>query len=678
MGRDLDNLCVNTIRFLAADAVEKAKSGHPGTPMGAAGLAYALWDRHLKHNPQDPKWLDRDRFVLSAGHASMLLYSLLYLYGYGLSLDDLRDFRQAGSRTPGHPEYGLTPGVEATTGPLGQGFANGVGMAIAERWLAHKFNRPGHEIIDHYTYALVSDGDLQEGVGAEAASLAGTLKLGKLIYLYDSNDVQQDGPTISFRENVAQRFLAYGWRVTGPHDGMDIESVSLAIEDAREQPDRPHLIICKTIIGYGSPHKAGTNAAHGEPLGENEVKLTKERLGWPYLEPFKVPEAVLQHCRQALERGKARQNQWQRKMEAYAVVFPEETAQLKLQLEGRLAKDWEEGLAEILANSKPNLSTREASGLILNQLASKVPSLIGGAADLAGSTRTILKDAGNFSADDHSGRNVRYGLREHAMGAITNGLALHGGFIPFAATFLIFSDYMRPAVRLAAIMKLRVIYIFTHDSIGLGEDGPTHQPVEQIMGLREMPSLIVIRPADRAETLEAWKAALRRSGGPTALILTRQNVPDLDRTKLADASGLQRGGYVLWQSSGSPQALLIATGSEVHLALEAGRMMQEKGVESRVVSLPSWELFDAQPAEYRDSVLPPDLKVRVSIEAGSPSGWEHYTGLYGARIGVTKFGISAPGEKVFQYFQITAQNVAGEVLKLLAGGSHEKESSPGG
>jgi transketolase len=664
----LDELCIQTIRFLAVDAVEKAKSGHPGMPMGAAGLAYTLWDRHLKHNPADPQWIDRDRFVLSAGHASMLLYALLYLTGYGLTLEDIKSFRQWGSLTPGHPEFGLTPGVEATTGPLGQGFANGVGMAIAERWLAARFNRPGYEIFNHHTYALVSDGDLQEGVASEAASLAGTLKLGKIIYLYDSNDVQQDGPVVSFRENVIGRFQAYGWNVIGPINGMEVAAVDSAIRQARSNQERPNLIICKTVIGFGSPHKAGTNAAHGEPLGEEEVRLTREKSGWEYSEPFKVPEEALEHFRKAIDRGQRRQSQWQEMLRNYAKEYPREARQMKDEQEGVLPEDWGEGLESVLSDFRGSASTRDVSGAILRFVAGRIPCLMGGAADLAGSTRAYLKGYDDFMPDSYEGRNIRYGLREHAMGSISNGLALHGGVIPFAATFLIFSDYMRPAIRLAALMKLKVIYIFSHDSIGLGEDGPTHQPVEQLNSLRMIPDLLVVRPADVAETLEAWKIALERREGPTALILTRQKVAVLDRSVLSPASGVRRGGYILWESGENPRVILIGTGSEVQVALEAGRRLQEKGLAVRVVSLPSWSLFDAQPVEYRDQVLPPQITARVAVEAGTPVGWERYTGLQGAVIGISQFGHSAPGGIVLEKMGITPQRVVQEALKLIQPG----------
>ncbi len=665
----INELCINTIRFLAVDAVQKANSGHPGAPMGAAPMAYVLWDRFLKHNPNDPKWPDRDRFILSAGHASAMLYALLHLTGYDLSLDEIKQFRQWGSKTPGHPEYGLVPGVEVTTGPLGQGFANGVGMAIAERWLAQHYNRPGYEIINHYTYAIVSDGDLMEGVSSEAASLAGTLHLGKLIYLYDDNDISIEGNTdITFTENVSQRFQAYGWHVTGPIDGMDIASVDSAIRMAQQESGRPSLIICKTIIGYGSPNKAGTGSAHGEPLGEEEVRLTKENLGWLYEEPFTIPPEVLAHLRQAQERGKRQQQEWEAKMKAYRQAYPHEARQLEEDLRGDLPEGWDHDLADLFKAEDKPIATRTASGRVMNAIAPKVHSLMGGAGDLAPSTRTILKDKGDYGADDYGGHNIHFGVREHAMGAIANGMALHGGIIPYTATFLIFYDYMRPPVRLAALMGLRVIYIFTHDSVGMGEDGPTHQPIEQLVGLRAVPKLVTIRPADATETVEAWKVALERRHGPTALILSRQNLPVLDRTPLAPASGLRHGGYILREASSSPAVILIGTGSEVHIALEAGKLLQDKGVAARVVSLPSWELFDAQPVNYRNMVLPPNIRARISIEAAMPLGWERYVGLDGIAIGLSRFGVSAPGKVIYDKLGLTAQHMVDEALKLLQGG----------
>jgi len=664
-----DDLCINTLRFLAVDAVQKANSGHPGAPMGAATMAYVLWDRFLKHNPTDPEWPDRDRFVLSCGHASAMLYSLLHLTGYDLSLEEIKQFRQWGSKTPGHPEYGLAPGVETTTGPLGQGFANGVGMAIAERWLAANYNKPGHEIINHYTYALVSDGDLMEGVSSEAASLAGTLRLGKLIYLYDDNDISIEGSTdITFTEDVSQRFQAYGWHVVGPVDGMDIGAVEEAIRMAQAESGRPSLIICRTIIGYGSPNKEGTASTHGEPLGEEEVRLTKENLGWTYEQPFAVPPEVLAHFRQAQERGKRYQEEWWKKLEEYHRAYPEEAKQLEEVLRGDLPEGWDSGLDGLFKAGDKPVATRAAAGQAMNLIGAKVHSLMGGSGDLAPSTKTILKDKGDFGADNYCGCNMRFGVREHAMGSIASGMALHGGIIPYTATFLVFSDYMRPPIRLAAMMGLRVIYIFSHDSVGLGEDGPTHQPVEQIMSLRTIPNLAVIRPADATETVEAWKMALQRRHGPTALLFSRQSLPVLDREALASASSVQRGGYVLWEAAKQPAVILMATGSEVHIALEASKLLQEKGIAARVVSLPSWELFDEQPAEYRHSVLPPEIGVRVSIEAGVKLGWERYVGPDGVAIGLSRFGASAPWQVIYEKLGLTARHMADEALRLLQGG----------
>jgi len=664
----IDELCINSIRFLAVDAVEKANSGHPGTPMGAAPMAYVLWDRFLKHNPGDPKWPGRDRFVLSAGHASAMLYALLHLTGYDLPLDEIKQFRQWGSRTPGHPEYGVVPGVETTTGPLGQGFGNGVGMAIAERWLAQHYNRPEHEIINHYTYAIVSDGDLQEGVASEAASLAGTLHLGKLVYLYDDNDISIEGSTsIAFAENVAQRFQSYDWHVIGPIDGMDTSSVDSAIRMAQAEKACPSLIICHTVIGYGSPNKAGTASAHGEPLGEEETRLTKERLGWPYEEPFTVPPEVLAHLRQAQERGQRQQQEWAARMEAYREAYPREAQQLEDDLRGDLPEGWDRDLANLFQGQVKPLATRSASGQVMNAIGRKVHSFTGGSADLAPSTKTTLKDH-YYGFEEDCDHNMHFGVREHAMGAIASGMALHGGIIPYTATFLIFYDYMRPAVRLAALMGLRVIYIFTHDSIGLGEDGPTHQPIEQIMGLRSVPDLVAIRPADATETVEAWKAAIEHRHGPTALILSRQNLPLLDRTELAPASGVQRGGYVLWEAATPPDIILIGTGSELHIALEVGKLLRDRGVAARVVSLPSWELFDSQPLQYRSDVLPPHIRARVSIEAATPLGWERYVGLDGVAIGLPRFGASAPGEVLYEKLGLTTQRVLDEALRLLQRG----------
>ena len=665
----LDELCINTIRFLAVDAVQKANSGHPGAPMGAAPMAYVLWGRFLKHNPGDPEWPDRDRFILSCGHASAMLYALLYLTGYDLSLEELKQFRQWGSQTPGHPEYKIALGVETTTGPLGQGFANGVGMAIAERWLAKHYNRPGHDIINHYTYAIVSDGDLEEGVSSEAASLAGTLRLGKLIYLYDDNGISIEGNTdITFTESVSQRFRAYGWHVIGPIDGMDVASAEKAMRMAQVESSRPSLIIGRTIIGFGSPNKADTASAHGEPLGEEEVRLAKERLGWTYEEPFTVPPEVLAHFRQAQERGRRYQKEWQKRLAAYRQAYPVEASQLEEDLKGDLPEGWDSELAGLFKGETKPIATRTASGRVMNAIALKVRSLVGGSADLAPSTKTTLKDYGDYGFSNYRGRNLHFGVREHAMGAIASGLALHGGIIPYTGTFLVFYDYMRPPVRLAAMMGLRVIYVFSHDSVGLGEDGPTHQPIEQLVGLRAVPNLVALRPADATETVEAWKIALQRRHGPTALVLSRQNLPVLDRERLAPASGVQRGGYILWEAATPPDVILIGTGSEVHIALEAGKLLQASDVSARVVSLPSWELFDTQPEDYRNSVLPIDIKARVSIEAGMPLGWERYVGSEGVTIGLERFGASAPGKVIYEQLGLTAQRMMDEALNLLRGG----------
>lgn len=648
-------LAVNTIRFLAVDAVEKAKSGHPGAPMGAAPLAYALWDRFLKHNPLDPQWVDRDRFILSAGHASMLLYALLHLTGYQLSLEDIKNFRQYGSKTPGHPEYGMTPGVETTSGPLGQGFANAVGLAIAETMLAAKFNRPGFTLFDHQTWVLASDGDLQEGISSEAASLAGTLKLGKLICLYDSNDVQLDGPTDYFTENVAQRFRAYDWNVIGPIDGMDIETVSAAITRARAQTRQPSLIICKTIIGYGSPGKAGRSSAHGEPLGETETALAKKNLNWNY-PPFTVPEEVAAHMRQAIERGRTLQQRWQALQESYRSAYPAEAAEMESFIKAGPPFDWDKVMADIVPATTKPAATRDTAGQALNRLAAVLPGLVGGAADLASSTRAVIKNAPDYNAANRLGRNLRFGVREHAMGGIVNGLALHG-FRPFASTFLVFSDYMKPAIRLAALMKLPVVYLFSHDSIGVGEDGPTHQPVEQLAGLRSIPNLQVIRPCDAAETVEAWKAAVLKKDGPTALILSRQSLPLLDRQQTGAAAGLQKGGYILWENGTAPQVIIISSGSEVNLALTAGHSLQQRGLAVRVVSLPCWELFEKQSAEYRTAVLPSGTALIISVEAAATFGWQRYTGRDGLNLGVDRFGLSAPGPQVYRELEITSEKI---------------------
>ena len=637
--------------------------------MGAAPMAYALWDRFLKHNPNDPTWPNRDRFVLSCGHASALLYSLLHLTGYDLPMDELKQFRQWGSKTPGHPEHGLTPGVEATTGPLGQGFGNAVGMALAERWLAGQYNRPGHEIIDHHTYAIVSDGDLQEGIASEAASMAGTLGLGKLIMLYDDNDISIEGDTdITFRENVVERFQAYGWHVIGPIEGMDVENVATALTAAKAETGKPSIIVCRTVIGYGSPNKAGKGSAHGDPLGEEEVGLTKEALGWAAQDAFSVPAEAGAHLAQATERGKAKQAEWNAAFSEYREAFPEDAQQLDDALRGTLPTGWEDGLNGLFDKPDP-IATRSASGVVMNAISKGVPAFIGGSADLAPSTRTILDDSGHIGNGEFSGNNLHFGVREHAMGAVANGISLHGGAIPYTATFLVFSDYMRPSIRLGALMGKQVIYVFTHDSIGVGEDGPTHQPIEHLMALREIPGLVVSRPADATETVEVWRAAMSRQDGPTVMAFTRQNLPVLDRSTLNPASGVLNGAYILWESGDSPQVVIMATGSEVHIALEAGLALESEGIAARVVSMPSWEVFDEQPKEYRDSVLPPTLRARVSVEAGTTKGWERYVGLDGASVGMSGYGASAPAAVLYENFDITAKRVAEEARKLVNGTS---------
>lgn len=660
----IDRLCINTIRTLAMDAVQKANSGHPGMPMGMADAAYVLWTRFLKHNPKDPAWPDRDRFVLSAGHGSMLLYSLLYLTGYDLTLEDVMAFRQWSSRTPGHPEYGLTPGVETTTGPLGQGIGNAVGMAIAERSLAATFNRPGFPIVDHFTYAIISDGDLMEGISHEVASLAGHLGLGKLICLYDDNDISIEGSTdITFTEDVAARFGAYGWHVQKV-DGYDLEGITQAIRRARRETARPSIIVCRTHIAYGSPNKQDRASAHGEPLGEEEVRLTKQALGWPTDAQFWVPPEILPAFRRAVEEGAKAQARWRALLARYAREYPRQAALLERLWAGHLPDGWE-GVLPTFSPSDGPMATRRASGIVLNALAKVLPTLIGGSADLAPSTNTLLSGVSDFQRETPTGRNLRFGVREHGMGAILNGIALHGGLIPYGGTFLVFSDYMRPPVRLAAMMHLPVIYVWTHDSLWIGEDGPTHQPVEHLAALRPIPNLVVIRPSDANETAEAWRAALHRRDGPTALVLTRQNVPILDRTGMAGAENLSRGAYVLRDASESaPDLILIATGSEVHLALAAQEGLTQWGVRARVVSMPSWELFEAQPPDYRASLLPPDLP-RIAIEAACPMGWERYVGENGAVIAINRFGASAPYRTLMERFGFTPQAVIERSLMLL-------------
>jgi transketolase len=664
--KDVDELCINTIRMLCADAVQKANSGHAGMPMGAAAMAYVLWTRFLKHNPTNPRWPDRDRFVLSAGHGSMLLYSLLHLTGYGLSLENLKNFRQWGSKTPGHPEFLHTPGVETTTGPLGQGFANGVGLAIAEQFLAAHFNRPGHEIVSHNTYAIVSDGDLMEGVSHEAASLAGHLGLGKLIYLYDDNHISIEGNTdIAFTEDRAARFKAYGWQVQKVIDGNDMAAIEKALLSAQKEDLRPSLIAVRTHIGYGSPNKQDSASAHGEPLGPAEIKLTKENLGWPLEPEFHIPEEALNRFREAIERGKRQEREWQKRCSAYEKAYPELSREWNQWLSNDFPAGWDKDLSAFPADEK-GMATRVASGNVLNTIAPNLPNLIGGSADLAPSTKTVINGDDFFQKGSYQGRNFHFGVREHGMGSILNGIALHGGLIPYGGTFLIFSDYMRPPIRLAAMMGLKVIYVFTHDSIGLGEDGPTHQPVEQLAALRAIPDLTVIRPCDANETAEAWRVALNSNQGPVALALTRQNLPTLDRNLFAPADGLDRGAYILKDApGGKPDLILLASGSEVPIAIEAANKLEEKDKAVRVVSMPSWELFEKQSQKYRHEVLPSDIKARIALEAGISQGWHRYVGDNGRVIGIDHFGASAPYQILYENFEMTSEKVVETALACL-------------
>ncbi|MEO6798981.1 MAG: transketolase [Rhodanobacter sp.] len=676
----LDQQCINTLRFLSVDMVQKAKSGHPGLPLDAAPMAYVLWTKHMKYHPADPHWADRDRFVLSAGHGSALLYSLLYMAGYDVSLDDIKQFRQWGSKTPGHPEYGHTPGVEVTTGPLGQGMANAVGMAIGEAQLAGTYNRDGHTVIDHRTWAIVSDGDLMEGVASEAASLAGHLKLGKLVCLYDDNYVTLSASTdITFCEDRAKRFEAYGWQTIKVADGNDVAAIDAAIEEAVADTIRPTLILVRTHIGYGSP-KQDSFKAHGSPLGAEDVKATKEKLGWPVEPAFLVPEPALKHFREAQERGKQAQADWNETMRAYAKACPEQAKELEHRLRGELPDDWDADIPTFDADPK-GMATREAGGKVMNAIAPKLPALFGGSADLDSSTFTNLKGFGDFNpaptkGEDkqgsdpagwsRAGRNLHFGVREHAMGAIVNGLAVHGGFIPYGSTFLIFSDYMRPAIRLAALMGIHVVHVFTHDSIALGEDGPTHQPIEQLASLRAIPNLILIRPADANETAVAWKVAVETRKRPVLFALTRQALPTLDRTSHASADGLRKGAYILREADdGKPKLILIASGSEVSLILEAADKLQAGGVAVRCVSMPSWELFDAQPQSYRDVVLPPDIPARLAVEMGATQGWRRYVGDHGDVLGIDHFGASAPAEVLQREFGFTVENVVKRAKVLL-------------
>lgn len=675
----LENLCINTIRMLSADAVQNANSGHPGLPMGAAAMAYTLWTRFLKHNPKDPHWFDRDRFILSAGHGSMLLYSLLHLTGYDLPLEEIKRFRKWGSKTPGHPERGHTVGVEVATGPLGQGFGNGVGLAIAEAWLAARYNRPGHNIIDHYTYAICGDGDLMEGVTQEAASLAGHLGLGKLIYLYDQNHISLAGATeLVFTEDVARRFEAYGWHTRTVAEGNDTEDVAHAIQEAQAEERRPSLILVRTHIGYGSPKKQDNFSAHGNPLGEEELQAAKRALGWPTMDKFYLPQDAVDYFRQATSKGAQAQEEWRKKVEVYKKEFPKEATEFELIVSGRLPENWAADLPKWKLSDKP-IATRVAGGETLNALAKRIPNIIGGSADLNPSTNTALKGMGDFQPSEsggpgtlgavggewsYAGRNIAFGVREHAMGAAVNGMAAHGGVLPFSATFLVFSDYMKPSIRLGAVSGLKVIYVFTHDSIGVGEDGPTHEPVEQLVGLRAIPGLTVIRPADPNETAEAWAFAVQHDG-PTLLALTRQNVPHLDRSS-AKGPGVAKGAYILSEAEGgAPEVILIGTGSEVGLCAKAQEKLNSYGVRARVVSMPSWELFAAQDEAYRESVLPKTIKKRVTVEAASPLGWHRWAGDEGTIIGIDHYGASAPGEEILKHFGFTAEHVTSAALRLL-------------
>lgn len=661
----IDQLGINTVRILAADAVQKANSGHPGTPMGLAPMGHVLWTKIMNYNPKDPEWPNRDRFILSCGHACMLQYSYLYLTGYDISMDDIKNFRQLHSKTAGHPEYGLLDGIEVTTGPLGQGFANGVGMGIAQQYIAARYNKPGFKLFDYSIYAICSDGDIMEGVASEAASLAGHLKLGHLIYLYDDNQITIEGETsLAFNEDVTERFQGYGWHVQSVVDGNDIEAIGAAIENAKKETMRPSLIKVRTHIGFGSPNKVDTAAAHGSPLGKDEVRLVKENFGFDPDQSFVVADEVLNFYREKGKAGIQKENEWNDLYKKYKEKYPAEAAEYELFRSGKLPEGWKDHLPVFKTDAK-GLATRKASGKTLNAIAAKLPMLIGGSADLSPSTDTNLNDFESFTNENHSGRNFHFGIREHAMGAVLNGMAVTKGIIPYGATFLIFSDYMRPPIRLAAIMKIRPIFIYTHDSIGLGEDGTTHQPVEQLIGLRSVPNAMVIRPADANETVQAWRVALEHSGGPVALILTRQELPIIDQDKYAKASELEKGAYILSDCDGEPQLILMGTGSEVHLLLEAQEKLKAESIHARVVSFPSWELFDKQNEEYKQKVFPKNVRKRLAVEAGSPIGWHKYVTDEGDVIGVTKFGESAPGDVVMKEYGFSLENVIAKAKALL-------------
>jgi len=661
----LQKQAINAIRFLSADGVEQAKSGHPGLPMGTAAMAYTIFTRHLRFNPRNPKWFNRDRFILSGGHGSMLLYSMLYLTGFDLPLDELKNFRQWGSLTPGHPEHGLTPGVDMTTGPLGQGFSSGVGMALAEAHLAAVYNKENYPVVEHFTYAIVTDGDLMEGVASEAASLAGHLQLGKIIYLYDDNRISIEGPTdIAFTEDRGARFEAYGWQVLHVSDGNDVEEIDKAIQQAKLDP-RPSLIICRTTIGFGLPNKQGTEKAHGEPAGEAELNAAKENLGWKTEPRFYVPDDVLVHFREAVEKGQNLESDWNTLFSKYESAYPSEAVTFNNQVKGILATGWDKELPEFPADPK-GMASRKASGIVLNALAERIPALMGGSADLAPSNNTWLEKSTAIEAGNFVGRNIHFGVREHGMGAVINGMALHDGFIPYGATFLVFSDYMRPAIRMSALSDLQVVWVLTHDSICLGEDGPTHQPVEHIASLRAIPNLVVIRPSDANETREAWKVAVSRQQGPTALALSRQNLVTLDRSVYKSASNLAKGAYVLADLGGDkPQIILMASGSEVEIIVQAGSLLSAEGINVRLVSFPSWELFKAQSQSYKDSVLPPSISARIAVEAGVSMGWEQWVGSKGQIIAIDRFGASAPYKTLLKEYGFTPDNVIKQAKGLL-------------
>ncbi|PJA70459.1 transketolase [Candidatus Pacearchaeota archaeon CG_4_9_14_3_um_filter_31_7] len=658
-------LAINTLRFLAVDAIQKANSGHPGMPMGCAPIAYTLYKNFMNHNPKNPKWLNRDRFILSAGHGSMLLYGILHLCGYDITMDDLKNFRQWKSITPGHPEFGLTPGVETTTGPLGQGFANAVGMAIAEEHIAENFNKNDIKILDHFIYGICSDGDLMEGISHEAASIAGHLKLSNLIFLYDNNNISIDGSTsLTFSEDVEKRFDSYGWQTLKVSDVNDLDKLNSAITKAQKETDKPSLIICNTHIGFGSPNKQDTSGVHGSPLGEEEIKLTKKNLNWTEDKSFYVPEEVKNIFKDVLKKGKGKEEEWNKNFETYKNKYPKDAKLFLDLMKGNYDDKWKKHLPFFSYGNKP-IATRTSSGITLNAIAETLPALLGGSADLHPSTNTYLKVYGSMASDNYKARNIHYGIREHAMASILNGMAIYGGVIPFGATFLIFSDYMRPAIRLASLSKIRPIYVFTHDSIGLGEDGPTHQPIEHLAALRAIPNVIVIRPADANESVFAWQAAIEHKGSPVALILTRQNLPVLNRDKYAGADNLLKGAYILKESENNLKIILMASGSEIELILSAAEKLEADEIGTRVVSFPSWELFEAQSEKYKESVLPKNIKARISVEAGVKQGWEKYVGESGASISIEGFGSSAPYNTIFENYGFTADNIYKTAKELI-------------